>query len=42
MLSAVQDVDLKLLRVFRAVVTHGGFVAAQTELGLSLSTDSPA
>ena len=40
MLSAVQDVDLKLLRVFRGVVTHGGFVAAQTELGLSLSTIS--
>ena len=36
----VQDIDLKLLRVFRAVAHHGGFVAAQTELGVSLPTIS--
>jgi DNA-binding transcriptional LysR family regulator len=36
----VQDIDLKLLRVFRAVAYHGGFVAAQTELGVSLPTIS--
>jgi DNA-binding transcriptional LysR family regulator len=40
MFSNVQDLDLKLLRVFRAVARHGGFVAAQTELGLSLPTIS--
>ncbi len=36
----MQDIDLKLLRVFRAVAHHGGFVAAQTELGVSLPTIS--
>jgi DNA-binding transcriptional LysR family regulator len=36
----VQDIDLKLLRVFRAVAHHGGFAAAQTELGVSLPTIS--
>lgn len=36
----VQDIDLKLLRVFRTVAHHGGFVAAQTELGVSLPTIS--
>ena len=40
MLGNVQDIDLKLLRVFRAIVSHGGFVAAQTELNVSLSTIS--
>ena len=40
MLGAVQDIDLKLLRVFRAVARHGGFVAAQTELSSSLPTIS--
>ena len=40
MLSAGQDIDLKLLRVFRTIASHGGFVAAQTELNLSLSTIS--
>jgi DNA-binding transcriptional LysR family regulator len=40
MFSNVQDLDLKLLRVFRVVARHGGFVAAQTELGSGLSTIS--
>lgn len=40
MIGNVQDIDLKLLRVFRAVAHHGGFVAAQTELGVSLPTIS--
>jgi len=40
MLGNVQDIDLKLLRVFRTIAHHGGFVAAQTELNLSLSTIS--
>jgi DNA-binding transcriptional LysR family regulator len=39
-LGNVQDIDLKLLRVFRAIASHGGFVAAQTELNVSLSTIS--
>ncbi len=32
--------DLRLLRVFNAVVRHGGFAAAQSELNVSLSTIS--
>ena len=40
MLSNVQDLDLKLLRLFRTVAKHGGFVAAQYELNLSLPTIS--
>jgi DNA-binding transcriptional LysR family regulator len=32
--------DLRLLRVFDAVVRHGGFAAAQSELNVSLSTIS--
>lgn len=36
----MRDIDIKLLRVFRAVVRHGGFAAAQTELGASLPTIS--
>jgi DNA-binding transcriptional LysR family regulator len=40
MLSNVQDLDLKLLRMFRTVARHGGFVAAQVELNLSLPTIS--
>jgi DNA-binding transcriptional LysR family regulator len=40
MFGQVQDVDLKLLRVFRAVVRNGGFAAAQAELNVSLPTIS--
>jgi DNA-binding transcriptional LysR family regulator len=40
MIGSIQDIDLKLLRVFRAVVSHNGFVAAQVELGVSLPTIS--
>lgn len=35
--SALHDVDLKLLRVFAAVVEHGGFGPAQAVLNISLS-----
>ena len=34
------DIDLRLLRVFQAVVRHQGFARAQFELGLSPSTIS--
>jgi LysR family transcriptional regulator, transcriptional activator for bauABCD operon len=40
MLGQVQDVDIKMLRLFRTVVRHGGFAAAQTELNVSLPTIS--
>ncbi len=40
MLSAIQDIDLKLLRVFRCVSKHRGLAAAQLELNSSLSTIS--
>lgn len=40
MLGQVQDVDIKMLRVFRTIVRHGGFAAAQTELNVSLPTIS--
>lgn len=36
----LQDVDLRLLRVFQVVVRFGGFSAAQDELGLTASTVS--
>jgi len=36
----MQDVDLRLLRVFQIVVRYGGFSAAQDELGLTASTVS--
>jgi len=36
----VSDVDLRQLRIFRAVVEHNGFAAAQEVLGLSRSTIS--
>lgn len=39
-LPQISDVEISQLRVFRAVVTNGGFSAAQTELGLSRSTIS--
>jgi len=32
--------DFRLLKVFDAVVRHGGFAAAQTELNVGLSTIS--
>ena len=38
--QSLQDVDLRLLRVFQSVVRHGGFTAAQDELGLTVSTVS--
>ncbi|MGB7244018.1 MAG: LysR family transcriptional regulator [Sulfitobacter sp.] len=38
--QTLQDVDLRLLRVFQSVVRHGGFSAAQDELGLTVSTVS--
>ena len=34
----VHDVDLRLLRVFDAVVRSGGFSAAQAELNVGQST----
>jgi len=36
----ISDIDLRLLRLFRAVVENGGFAAAQVELGIGLSTIS--
>lgn len=36
----MQDVDLRLLKVFQIVVRYGGFSAAQEELGLTVSTIS--
>ncbi|KZM50021.1 LysR family transcriptional regulator [Labrenzia sp. OB1] len=38
--SPLSDVDLRQLRIFRAVVDNNGFTAAQDELGLSRSTIS--
>jgi DNA-binding transcriptional LysR family regulator len=40
MLGQLHDVDIKMLRVFRTIVRHGGFAAAQTELNVSLPTIS--
>lgn len=37
---AIGDIELRLLRVFRAVVERGGLSAAQVELGLGLATIS--
>ncbi|WP_448188016.1 LysR family transcriptional regulator [Azospirillum sp. sgz301742] len=36
----ISDIDLRLLRVFRAVAGNGGFAAAQVELGIGRSTIS--
>ncbi|WP_109105652.1 LysR family transcriptional regulator [Azospirillum sp. TSO35-2] len=36
----ISDIDLRLLRVFRAVVANGGFAAAQVELNIGRSTIS--
>ncbi len=36
----VTDYDLRLLRIYRAVVENGGFSAAETELGVTRSTIS--
>jgi len=38
--QSLQDVDLRLLRVFQSVVRHGGLSAAQDDLGLTISTIS--
>jgi DNA-binding transcriptional LysR family regulator len=40
LLGSVSDHDLRLLRVFRAVVDCGGFAAAELELNISRSTIS--
>ena len=40
MIGNVQDIDIKLLRVFRTIVKHGGFSAAQAELNTSQATIS--
>ncbi len=40
LLGAVTDTDLRLLRVFRAVVACGGFAAAELELNINRSTIS--
>lgn len=37
---ALHDIDLKLLRIFRAVVLHNGFSAAQGALGMTQATIS--
>ena len=37
---AISDIELRLLRVFRAVVDRGGLSAAQVQLGLGLATIS--
>lgn len=37
---AIGDIEIRLLRVFRAVVDRGGLTAAQVELGLGLATIS--
>ena len=37
---AISDIELRLLRVFRAVVERGGLSAAQVELGVGLATIS--
>ena len=39
-LPQISDVEISQLKVFKAVVTNGGFSAAQLELGLSRSTIS--
>ena len=36
----LHDIDLRLLRVFRSIVQHGGFSAAKDDLGLMPSTIS--
>src|ERR1041385_8225860 len=40
MRGRVSDTDIKLLRVFMQVVEHGGFSAAQAELGISQASIS--
>jgi LysR family transcriptional regulator, transcriptional activator for bauABCD operon len=40
MYGALSDIDLRLLRVFKAVVECGGFSAAETELNIQRSTIS--
>src|SRR5690554_6349467 len=39
-LSQITDVDLRLLRVFRAVAEYGGFAAAESALGITASAIS--
>ena len=38
--TSIHNIDLKLLRVFRSVVRHNGFSAAQQHLGLTQATIS--
>ncbi len=40
LLGQLSDMDLRLLRVFKAVVDCGGMSAAELELNISLSTIS--
>ena len=40
LLGNLHDADLRLLRVFRSIVQHGGFSAAKDDLGLMPSTIS--
>ena len=40
MLGQISDMDLRLLRVFRAVVDSGGMAAAELELNIGTSTVS--
>jgi DNA-binding transcriptional LysR family regulator len=40
LLGNLHDIDLRLLRVFRSIVQHGGFAAAKDDLGLMPSTIS--
>ena len=42
LLGNVTDNDLRLLRVFRAVVACGGFAAAELELNINRSPPFPA
>lgn len=39
-MGQISDVELKLIRVFKAVVEHGGFAAAAPALGINASTVS--
>jgi len=38
----LHNVDLRLLKIFRSVVEHGGFAGAQTEMNVTLSVISDA
>jgi DNA-binding transcriptional LysR family regulator len=40
--SDLHNVDLRLLKIFRSVVEHGGFAGAQTEMNVTMSVISGA